>query len=117
MLAAVVLSSFAAARAARARRRAKRRVVERPNSHYTSQLARESQTRHRWHTIALDRLHPINRDEVVRLLAKTEATSPEALRANERVFLDHMADLAGAPASDATPADDRIEAEPRLRTA
>lgn len=86
---------IAIARTMRARRRARRRVVEKPNSHYTSQLVRQNETRHRWHDIDLDRIHEINREEVVRLLAKLEATSIDALRPNERIFLDHMAKVAG----------------------
>jgi hypothetical protein len=87
--------AIALARAARARRRARRRTVELPNSHYTSQLARAVETRHRWHGIALDKVHEINREEVLRLLAKVEALGVDALRPNERVFLDNMARLAG----------------------
>jgi hypothetical protein len=96
-----LIAGITAARTTRSRRRAKRRVVEKPNSHYTSQLARDSESRHRWTNIALDRMHEVNRAEVVRLIAKVEATSVDALRANERAFLDRMAELADAapPAS------------------
>lgn len=93
LLASFVLS-LAVAGIARRRRQSSERVVEEPNSHYTSQLARERESRHRWRAIALDRIHEINREEVVRLLAKADATSVEALRPNERAFLDHMAELA-----------------------
>lgn len=86
---------IALARSVRARRRARRRVVEKPNSHYASQLARAVETRHRWHGIDLSRIHEINRGEVERLLAKVEALGVDSLRPNERVFLDHMAKLAG----------------------
>lgn len=82
-------------RALRRRGRSSRRTVERPNSHYTSPLVHERETRHRWQDMALDRVHEINREEVVRLLAKVEAGSVEALSEKERVFLDHMAKLAG----------------------
>jgi len=85
----------AIARGVRARRRAKRRVVEMPNSYYASQLARAVETRHRWQGIDLDRLHEINREEVVRLLAKVEALGVDALRSDERIFLDNMARIAG----------------------
>lgn len=91
---AALLSGFAA-REARKRRRARRRVIEKPNSHYTSVLVRETETRHRWHGIALDRIHEINRGEVERLLARADAGGVEALRPNERVFLDHMTEIAG----------------------
>jgi|SRR5690606_4402894 len=97
MLAIVVgtAMAIAVARSIRARRRARRRVVELPNSHYASQLARAIETRHRWHGIDLGRIHEINRGEVERLLAKVEALGVDALRPNERVFLDTMAKLAG----------------------
>lgn len=97
-LVALVVIGFAAAaiaRTVRVRRRAQRRVIEQPNSHYTSQIVREHEAKHRWENMALDRIHEINREEVVRLLAKVEATSVEALRPNERAFLDRMAELAG----------------------
>lgn len=96
-LAASVLGAVALTRALRAHRRARQRVVEPPNSHYTSQLARERDSRTRWHTIDLERIHEINRGEVERLLAKIDATSSDALRPQERAFLDHMAELAGTP--------------------
>jgi len=97
MLAIVVGTALgvAVARGVRARRQARRRVVEMPNSYYASQLARAIETRHRWHGIDLDKIHEINREEVVRLLAKVEALGVDALRPDERVFLDNMARLAG----------------------
>ena len=97
--------TIALVRAARAQRRAKRRTVELPNSHYTSQLARAVETRHRWHSIALDKIHEINREEVVRLLAKVEALGVDALRPNERIFLDTMARLAGTTPPPSEPRD------------
>ena len=98
LLVAVVLAGFAAVgigRWLRARRRARRRVLEKPNSFYTSDIVRQNEAKHRWHDIALERIHEINREEVVRLLARVEATSVESLRPNERAFLDRMAELAG----------------------
>lgn len=96
-LAAVIALVVVRARAARARRRATRRVVEEPNSHYTSHLARDVQAKHRWEGIALERVHEINRGEVVRLLARVEASGTEALRPNERAFLDQIAEIAPGP--------------------
>ena len=93
--AVVVVVAVTALRLVRAWGRASGRVVEKPNSHYTSRLARDSETRHHWSNIALERLHEVNRVEVVRLLAQVEATSVDALRPNERAFLDRMAELAG----------------------
>lgn len=108
LILAIVLLAFAlsvgltaALRVARARRRARRRVVEQPNSHYTSPVVRATETRHRWQGMSLDHIHEINRAEVLRLLARVEATSVDALRPSERSFLDHMAGLAGsAPPSE-----------------
>lgn len=97
-LATAVLAAVALARVLRTRRQARQRMVEEPNSHYTSQLALERDARHRWHSIDLARIHEINRGEVENLLAKVEATGVEALRPNERSFLDHMAELAGTDA-------------------
>lgn len=95
MLVAGVILAIGFMRVVRARRQAKRRVVELPNSHYSSQLVRDGETRHRWRGMALDRIHEINREEVVRLLAKIEAIGIDGLRPEERSFLDRMAELAG----------------------
>lgn len=113
-LVVAVLAAVAVVRVIRARGRAGRRVVEKPNSHYTSQIVRENETRHRWHDMALDRIHEINREEVVRLLAKVEAAGVGSLSANERVFLDYMAELAG-PGAPAEPRDRRGQIAPDLR--
>ena len=94
----------------RVRRRGQRRVVELPNSHYTSQLARNSEKRHRWSNIALERLHEVNREEVVRLVAKVDATSVDALRPNERTFLDRMVEIAGT--RPLPPSDDDVGPQP-----
>jgi hypothetical protein len=94
-LAAAVTAGVLLMRTARARARASRRVVERPNSHYTSQLVRNAETRTAWHGIPLDRIHEINREEVVRLLAKVDALGVPSLRNDERTFLDRMAELTG----------------------
>jgi hypothetical protein len=87
-----------ALRLARARQKRKRRVIEMPNSHYTSPQAKFVEARHRWHNIQLDQVHEVNRDEVVRLLAKVDALSADALRPRERAFLDSMTDLTANPA-------------------
>ena len=95
LLVVAVFATVAIVRIVRARRRASRRVVEKPNSHYKSQLVRDRETRHRWHDIALDRIHEVNREEVERLLAKVDAVGVHALRPDERRFLDTMVELAG----------------------
>jgi membrane associated rhomboid family serine protease len=45
----------------------------------------------RWRGIALDRLHEINREEVVRLLSKVEHSGTQSLTQAELDFLDRMA--------------------------
>lgn len=45
----------------------------------------------RWKAISVDGLHEINREEVVRLLAKVEAQGVRSLTQGERDFLDRMA--------------------------
>lgn len=77
----------------RARRRAARRVVERPNSHYDPQAVQNLEARERWSGIALERVHEINRGEVERLLNKADALGVEALKPRERQFLDVMLEL------------------------
>jgi hypothetical protein len=102
--------AIALVRTVLAQRRASRRTVELPSSHYTSQLARAAESRHRWQSIALDKIHEINREEVVRLLAKVEALGVDALRPDERIFLDTMARLAGTT----TPSEPRDQGTPPL---
>lgn len=114
LLVVAIFATIAVVRAVRARRRARNRVVERPNSHYTSQLVRERETRHRWHGIDLDRIHEINREEVARLLAKVEAVGVHALRDDERTFLDYMAELTGTKPAE-TPRQEGGGVAPELR--
>ena len=89
----VVIIAVALKRAVRARARA-RRVVEKPNSHYTAPVTRDAITRHRWHEIELDRVHEINRGEILRLLTKVDGSGVATLRPTERAFMDRMAELA-----------------------
>lgn len=104
-VAAMTIVIVALRRAIRARARARRRIVEQPNSHYTSPLVRNGEIRHRWQNIDLDRIHEVNRGEVRRLLSKVEASGVESLREAERVFLDQVANISGtvtqAPPRDA----------------
>ncbi len=93
LIAGVITGSlgFAAWYATRRRRRAEAsRRVEAPNSHYSSQGVRERNDRERWEGIELGHLHPINQDEVRRLLALTEVKGVAALSAKERTFLENM---------------------------
>jgi membrane associated rhomboid family serine protease len=47
----------------------------------------------RWKQIALDRLHPVNRGEAERVLAKLAAGGPGSLSADEREFLDRFSGI------------------------
>jgi len=78
-------------RTLRRQRIAARRRVEAPNSHYASLGVRQIEDRERWGRIDLQRLHPVNREEVVRLLEIVDASGVAVLSARERLFLDNMA--------------------------
>lgn len=56
-----------------------------------SERARQNAERERWESIDLERLHPLNREEVLRLLALVDADGTGALTPSERLFLDNMA--------------------------
>lgn len=77
----------------RAQRRARRahRRVEKPNSYYASPGVRRLADIERWERIALAEIHPVNRAEVVRLLAVAREAGPDTLSQRERQFLDTMA--------------------------
>ena len=66
------------------------RRVEAPNSHYSSRGVRDREDRERWGRIDQSRLHPLNRDEVRRLLAVVDLDGVAALSRKDRVFLDNM---------------------------
>jgi hypothetical protein len=74
----------------RTRRIEKRRRVEAPNSQYSSQGVRNHEDRERWGRIDLAALHPLNRDEVRRLLAVVDGEGIRALTPKDRLFLDNM---------------------------
>lgn len=80
----------------RARRRAARRVVEKPNSHYDPLAVQNLEARERWSSIRLEQVHEINRGEVERLLVKADALGVDALKPRERQFLDVMLELSTA---------------------
>lgn len=52
--------------------------------------AQVKQDAERWKTIPLDQLHPINREEVERVLQKMEISGAAGLSPDERAFLDRM---------------------------
>ena len=72
---------------------AARRVVEKPNSHYSSAIVQHQVDRERWGQVKLDQIHPVNREEVVRLLAVADVQGPDALSPRERLFLETMTQL------------------------
>jgi len=77
----------------RKRRVAARRRVELPNSHYASKLVKHQIDRQRWGSLNVTKLHPVNREEVERLLGLVDAMGPDALSPRERLFLDHLTGL------------------------
>lgn len=77
-------------RAWRRRRVAERRRIEAPNSHYSSQGVRNQEDRERWGRINLRKLHPLNRDEVQRLLDLVDREGIKVLSNKDRHFLDNM---------------------------
>lgn len=74
----------------RRRRVGARRRVEAPNSHYSSQGVRDQEDRERWGRIDLQALHPLNSEEVGRLLELIDAEGIDRLSAEDRRFLDNM---------------------------
>ena len=74
----------------RKRRVAARRMVEKPNSHYSSEGVRNQEDRDRWGRINMRKLHPLNRDEVQRLLDVVDGEGIKALSSKDRLFLDNM---------------------------
>ena len=74
----------------REQRLASRRRVEAPNSHYSSEGVREQEDQQRWQGIDLPGLHPLNREEVARLLEIVDVDGAGMLSMRERLFLDNM---------------------------
>lgn len=74
----------------RRRRIEARRRVEAPNSYYSSTGVRNQEDRERWGGINLGKLHPLNRDEVVRLLGVVDEDGIKSLSPRDRLFLDNM---------------------------
>ena len=72
---------------------AARRIVEKPNSYYSSAIVKHQVDQERWRTVNLDRIHPVNREEVERLLAVASVQGPQALSNRERLFLETMTEL------------------------
>lgn len=75
----------------RRNRIARQRRIEQPNSYYSAPGVRRLMDLERWDRIPLDQLHPLNRDEVRRLLRLARGAGPDALAPKERRFLDNLA--------------------------
>jgi len=69
---------------------ARQRRVEEPNSYYSAPGVRRLVDLERWGRIPIEQLHPLNRDEVRRLLRLARGTGSDALAPKERRFLDNM---------------------------
>lgn len=79
----------------KAKNAAKVRRVEEPNSQFKSPYVLDLEAQHRWETMDLENLHEVNREEVVKLLAKVRGEGVRDLTKTEREFLDRMAEAAG----------------------
>lgn len=66
------------------------RRVEAPNSEYKSPYVADLEAKDRWEAVDLTLLHPVNREEMVAVLARLRATNVRTLTAAERAFLDNM---------------------------
>lgn len=85
----------------RRRRHVRERRIEQPNSYYSAPGVRRLVDLERWGRIPLDQLHPLNRDEVRRLLRLARAAGSDSLAPKETRFLDNMARSAGGTTLDA----------------
>jgi len=77
-------------RSRKQRRIAALRRVELPNSAYSSLGVRNLEDRERWGEILLPALHPLNQEEVERLLYVVDSNGIFALSRKDRLFLDNM---------------------------
>jgi membrane associated rhomboid family serine protease len=70
-------------------RRMEDRLLRPRETRERSASARPGDTE-RWKKIPLERLHPVNREEAERVLAKLDARGPSGLTAEEQAFLDRF---------------------------
>ena len=92
-LAALVVGGIALRIWYRRWRRAKivaNRRVEAPNSHYSSTGVQNQVDRERWGGIQMNVLHPLNQEEVMRLLELVDEDGVKSLSPRDRLFLDNM---------------------------
>ncbi len=69
------------------------RILERPNSYYSSKGVRDQEDAEWYDSIDLDKLHEVNRDEVERLMAQIKGAGIDSLRFSDLAFLERIADL------------------------
>ena len=74
----------------RRRRVEANRRIEAPNSHYSSAGVRNQEDRERWGDITIGKLHPLNQEEVCRLLQVVDSDGITSLGPRDRLFLDNM---------------------------
>ena len=77
----------------RASIRGANRILERPNSYYSSKGVRDQEDAEWYDSIDLDKLHEVNRDEIERLIAQIKGAGIDSLRPSDRAFLERIADL------------------------
>ena len=93
LLIAILITSFALRMWYKERMRRKiveARRIEATNSHYSSLGVRHQEDHERWRDIDLCELHPLNRDEVERLLVVVDVDGVKSLSPRDRLFLDNM---------------------------
>ena len=74
----------------RRRQIAAKRRIEEPNSHYSTTGVLNQVDRERWGGIHMPKLHPLNQEEVVRLLELVDVDGVKSLSGRDRLFLDNM---------------------------
>ncbi len=77
----------------RASIRAASRILERPNSYYSSKGVRDQEDAEWYDSIDLEKLHEVNRAEIERLIVQIKGTGIDSLRPSDRAFLERIADL------------------------
>jgi hypothetical protein len=93
LLIAAVMGGFAFRvwyRKRRLRRIVANRRVEAPNSYHSSTGVQNQVDRERWGDIDVPHLHPLNQEEVVRLLEVIDVDGAKSLSGRDRLFLDNM---------------------------
>jgi hypothetical protein len=77
----------------RASVKAANRILERPNSYYSSKGVRDQEDTEWYDSIDLAKLHEVNRAEIERLIGQIKGAGIDSLRPSDRAFLERIADL------------------------